>query len=77
MKHIQPIFLLTFGALLLIASPASASWVCTAHNDTGQRWTVTKPNRAAAASIARQLCVARGANTGHCVIGCQGGGWGA
>jgi uncharacterized membrane protein HdeD (DUF308 family) len=50
MKHIQPVLWLTIGALLLIASPASASWVCTAHNDTGQKWTVTKPNRAVAAS---------------------------
>jgi hypothetical protein len=73
----KPIFWLSIGGLLLIASPASASWVCTAHNDTGQKWTVTKPNRAAAASTARQLCAARDPNTGHCVIGCRGGGWSA
>jgi uncharacterized membrane protein HdeD (DUF308 family) len=77
MKHIQPVLWLTIGALLLIASPASASWVCTAHNDTGQKWTVTKLNRAAAANTARQLCAARDSNTGHCVIGCRGGGWSA
>jgi hypothetical protein len=77
MTHVQLVALLTMGALLLIASPAAAAWVCTARNDAGQRWTITRANRAAAATTARQLCVARGASGKHCVIGCQGGGWGA
>jgi hypothetical protein len=77
MMHIQPVAVLTLGVLLLIVSPASAAWVCTAHNDAGQKWTITKPNRAVAAAMARQLCAARGANGGRCVTGCQGDGWGA
>jgi hypothetical protein len=77
--HIQPVAVLTLGALglLLIASPASAAWVCTAHNHAGQKWTITRPNRAVAAAMARLLCAASGANGGRCVTGCQGDGWGA
>jgi phage-related tail fiber protein len=75
MTHIQPVALLTIAALLLIASPASAAWVCTARNDAGQRWTITRADCAAAATTVRQFCVVRGANGNHCTIGCQGGGW--
>jgi phage-related tail fiber protein len=75
MTHAQPVVLVTIAALLLMASPASAAWVCTARNDAGQRWTITRANRAAAAAAARQFCVARGARGNRCTIGCQGGGW--
>jgi hypothetical protein len=77
MMHIQPFVLLTIGAILLLASPASAAWVCTARNDAGQKWTITRVDRVAAATTARRLCVARGASGNHCIIGCQGGGWSA
>ena len=75
MNRNQQVALLVISALLLIASPASAAWVCTAHNDGGRKWTVTRENAATAAALARQLCRARDPNTRHCVIDCHGGGW--
>jgi hypothetical protein len=75
MNRNQRVALLVVGALVLIASPASAAWVCTARNDAGRKWTVTKENPATAAALARQLYTARGPNNRHCVIDCHGGGW--
>ena len=73
--YIRAILTLICRAQLLAIRPLLPHGSAIAHNDAGQKWSVTKERRSAGATFARQLCVGSGANGSHCVVRCQGGGW--